>query len=125
MKCNRWQIPQRHLMPLVLALLLAPLGRMPTQSQEQPLQTPDIQQMQKKLEQLEKEMAELKQQMAAAAELSKQAVPGPSIEVSTDTRQAEERSEQAKPSSSVNFYGSVMLDSGYNFGTINPNWFDT
>lgn len=125
MKCNRWQIPQRRLMPLVLALLLTPLGGIPTQAQEQSPQTPDIQQMQKKLEQLEKEMNELKQQMAAAAALSKEAVPGPSIEVSTDTRQAEERSEQTEPSRSLNFYGFAMLDSGYNFGAINPNWFDT
>jgi hypothetical protein len=100
------------------------LGQLPAHAQQQSTQTPDMQQMQKKLEQLEKEMAELKQQMTAAAELSKQAVPGPSVPVETETRQAEENSEQAKPSSSLNFYGYAMLDSGYNFGSINPNWFD-
>ena len=117
MKCN--QIPQRHLTPLVLALLLTALGGIPSQAQE-----PDMQQMQKKLEQLEKEMAELKQQMAASVALSKQAVPGPSVPVTTETRQAEERGEQTEPSSSLDFYGFVMLDSGYNFGVINPDWFD-
>lgn len=124
MKCNRWQIPRRRLSPLVLALLLTALRGIPSQAQEQPPQTPDMQQMQKKLEQLEKEMNELKQQMAAAVALTKQAVPGPSVPVTTETRQAEERGEQTEPSSSLDFYGFVMLDSGYNFGVINPNWFD-
>jgi hypothetical protein len=110
---------------VTIALLLSLAARGALQAQEQPSQTPDMQQMQKRLEHLEKELQDLKQQMTAAAELSKQAVPGPSIEVSTDTRQAEERSEQAKPSGSINLYGFAMLDSGYNFGAISPNWFDT
>src|ERR1700756_680327 len=116
---------RRFFAVVTIALLLSLYGRGALQAQEQPSQTADMQQMQKRLEHLEKELQDLKQQMTAAAELSKQAVPGPSIEVSTDTRQAEERSEQAKPSSSINLYGFAMLDSGYNFGTISPNWFDT
>ncbi|MFZ3332641.1 MAG: hypothetical protein WA197_18535, partial [Candidatus Acidiferrales bacterium] len=80
--------------------------------------------MQKKLDQLEKEILELRQQMNASAALSKQAVPGPSVPATTDTRQAEEHSEEPKLSSSVNFYGYVMTDTGYNFGSINPDWFD-
>lgn len=124
MRCNRWQIPQRRLMSWLLALLLTALGRIPTQAQQQTPQTPDMQQMQKKLEQLEKEMAELKQQMAAAQQLSKTAVPGPSVPVTTETRDAEERGEQTGPSSTLDLYGFVMLDSGYNFGVINPDWFD-
>jgi len=80
--------------------------------------------MQQKLEQLENEIEGLKRQMSAAAESVKVAVPGPSVPVTTDTRQAEENSEQAEPSNKVDFYGFVMLDSGYNFGTINPDWFD-
>jgi hypothetical protein len=80
--------------------------------------------MQKKLEQLEKEMAELREQMTAAQQLTKTAVPGPSVPVTTETRQAEERGEQTEPSTALDIYGFVMLDSGYNFGVINPNWFD-
>jgi hypothetical protein len=94
------------------------------QAQSQSTQTPDAQQMQKRLEQLEQEVQELKKQINAGHELSKEAVPGPSVPVTTDTRQAEEKAEQPKPSTSINFYGYAMLDSGYNFGSINPNWFD-
>jgi seryl-tRNA synthetase len=108
----------------VASLFLAVLGQAPARAQEQASQTPDIQQMQKKLEQLEKELLELRQQMNAAVALSKESVPGPSIPVTTDDRQAEEHSEQPKLSSSVNFYGFVMMDSGFNFGAINPDWFD-
>ena len=115
----------RSFLASIIALAFALIGQWPAKAQEQSSQAPDMQQMQKKLEQLEKEMAELKQQMAAAQQLSKQAVVGPSVPVETETRQAEENSEQAKTSSSINFYGFAMLDSGYNFGAINPNWFDT
>jgi hypothetical protein len=96
----------------------------PVRAQEQAAQTPDMQLMQKKLEQLEKEMAELKEQITTAQQLTKTAVPGPSVPAATETRQAEERGEQTEPSTSLDVYGFVMLDSGYNFGVINPNWFD-
>ena len=121
---NRLRVSQRSLILVLVAVFLMLLGPVPAQAQDQSSQTPDLQQMQKKMEQLEKEMMELKQQMNAVAGLSKQAVPGPTVPVTTDTRQAEEHAEQPKPSSSVNFYGYVMLDSGYNFGSINPDWFD-
>jgi hypothetical protein len=117
-------VSHRLLIPLMMALFFTSLGRVPASAQEQSSQTPDLKQMQKKLEQLEKELRELKQQMGAAADHSKEAVPGPSIAVEADTRQAEERAEQPRPSSSINFYGYAMLDSGYNFKSINPNWFD-
>ena len=118
------QIRSRFLIPLLSSVLLVLCQPILGQAQNQSPQAPDMQQMQKKLEQLEQELRELKQQIGAAQELSKQAVPGPSVPATTDTRQAEENSEQVKPSSSINFYGYAMLDSGYNFGSINPNWFD-
>jgi hypothetical protein len=124
MKFNYCQTSQRLVISSVASLFLAVLGQAPTRAQEQTSQTPDVQQMLKKLEQLEKEMAELRQQMTAAQQLSKEGVVGPSVPVETETRVAEENSEQAKQSSSIDFYGYAMLDSGYNFGSINPNWFD-
>jgi len=51
-------------------------------------------------------------------------VPGPSVPVTTETREAEQRGEQSESSSTIDFYGFVMLDSGYDFGTNDPNWFD-
>src|SRR5580658_3885187 len=118
------RVSQRLMIPLITALFVTVLEGSPAHAQEQSPQTPDMQQMQKKLDQLEKELLELKQQMNAVSALSKQAVPGPSVAVTTDTRQAEEHGEQPKVSSSIDFYGFVMTDTGYNFGSINPDWFD-
>jgi hypothetical protein len=125
MKVTDWQSYSRSLIPLLCTLLLVLSGATTGRAQDQSAQAPDMQQMQKRLEQLEKELHDLKQQITAAQDLSKQTVVGPSVPVTTDTRQAEEHSEQPKPSSSINFYGFAMLDSGYNFGSINPNWTDT
>jgi hypothetical protein len=121
---SRSQTVQRLLILLMMVLVFAALGQAPADAQEPSSQTPDLQQMQKKMEQLEKELQELKQQMNAVSGLSKQAVPGPNVAVTTDTRQAEEHAEQPQPSRSVNFYGFAMADSGFNFGSINPDWFD-
>ena len=118
------RVSQRLTIPLIAALFVTVLEGSPAQARKQSSQAPDMQQMQKKLEQLEKELLELKQQMNAVSVLSKQAVPGPSVPVTTDTRQAEEHGEQPKVSSSIDFYGFVMTDTGYNFGSINPDWFD-
>src|SRR5580700_7708815 len=121
---NYSRVSQRIVIPLITTLFLAALGERPARAQQQSSQTPDIQEMQKKLQQLEKELLELKQQLNAGSGISQQAVPGPSVPDTTDTRQGEEHSEEPKPSSSINFYGYAMTDTGYNFGSINPNWFD-
>jgi hypothetical protein len=124
MQCNHARVSQQFTFRLMLGLIFAIFGRLPVQAQDQPSQAPNIQQMQERLQRLEKEVRELKQLMAAAEESSKVAVPGPSVPAETETRQAEERGEQAKPSNSLNFYGYAMLDSGYDFKTNDPNWFD-
>ena len=88
-------------------------------------QQPNMQEVLKKIQELEKELNELKKQVSATSQLPQQAIPGPSVEVTAETRQAEEKGEQVKQSNSLNFYGYAMLDSGYNFGSINPDWSDT
>src|SRR3974377_1882400 len=125
MKWIMSQIFRRIPIPLIFCSSFAVVEPIPVQAQEQrPPQTPDMQQMQRKLEQLESELRELKEQMNAAASSTKTAVPGPSVPVTAETREAEQRGEQSEPSSTIDFYGFVMLDSGYDFGTNNPNWFD-
>src|SRR5580658_2400156 len=118
------RVSQRLTIPLIAALFVTVLEGSPAQAREQSSQAPDMQQMQKKLEQLEKELLELKQQMNAVSVLSIPSKTKPSVPVTTDTRQAEEHGEQPKASSSIDFYGFVMTDTGYNFGSINPDWFD-
>jgi hypothetical protein len=129
MKFRHLAISQRLPIRLVMmggALLV--FGQMPALAQDQPSQAPDMQQMQRRLGELENEVQELKRQMnaAAAAQPPKtgaydlnQAVSFPE-----SNPQATDQPEKPKTGSSVDIYGYVMLDSGYNFGTINPDWFD-
>ena len=124
MICNISQDFKRLLIHVMLSLFLTAFVRVPVQAQEQSAQMAQLQEMQKKIEQLEKELEEVKNQMKAATASLKQAVPGPSVPIATETRDAEERGEQTEPASTVDFYGFVMLDSGYDFGTNDPNWFD-
>jgi hypothetical protein len=114
----------RAFVRLMMSMLLCVLVQMPSRAQDQPSQAPDMQQMQKKIEQLEKELQEIKDQMKVATGTLKEAVPGPSVAVATETRDAEERGEHTEPASTVDLYGFVMLDSGYDFGTNDHNWFD-
>jgi DcaP outer membrane protein len=125
MKVTGSQSYSRFLIPFLCILLLILSGAVSGHAQDQPAKAPDMQQMLKRLELLEKELNDLKKEISAASQLPQQAVTGPSVEVTTDTRQVEEKSEQVKQSNSLNFYGFAMLDSGYNFGAINGNWSDT
>jgi hypothetical protein len=85
--------------------------------------------MQKRIEALENELRELKRQMSPAAQPSKPtpAAPQPTAAANITSplsKPAQEEAEESRPANTVDVYGFVMLDSGYNFGTINPNWFD-
>jgi hypothetical protein len=125
MKLIKSKILRRLLIPLIFCFSFAVVEQVLVQAQvQEPSQTPDMQQMKRKLEQLESELRELKEQMNSAASSTKTAVPGPSVPVTAETREAEQRGEQSESSSTIDFYGFVMLDSGYDFGTNNPNWFD-
>ena len=101
----------------------------------QSAQPQDVQQMQQKLEQLEQELSDLKKQMAKIEQEKATAPPAPaqpSPPVVTQTptvTAAEQKSEPGEeeiptPPSTIDFYGYVMTDTGNNFGTIDPNWFD-
>jgi hypothetical protein len=89
-------------------------------------QDEDLQRMKEKLQQLEQEMQELKRQINTV-----QQAPAPSAPTSTvivrATEEAQETPAEARPEqkkSSIDIYGHVMLDSGYEFGQTDPNWFD-
>jgi outer membrane murein-binding lipoprotein Lpp len=79
----------------------------------------DLQQMQKKVDQLEQQIQDLKQQMAAATRAA-----APNSAVANGQTPAAKPAEQPKSDSTVDFYGFAMLDSGYQFNTNDPNWFD-
>src|SRR3954447_25651602 len=99
------------------------------QANSQEAQNPDLGQLKNKLEQLDGEMQELKAQIQAAEEAkpasgtsntSKTAAVAAPGQDQTVPKEAEETEEK----SSIDIYGFVMLDSGYDFKQENPNWFD-
>ena len=86
----------------------------------------DLQQMKDKLQQLDQEMQELKEQINKAQQAPTPSAPATTVVVRAE-EEAQETPAEMKPQqkkSSIDFYGHIMLDSGYEFGQSNPNWFD-
>lgn len=112
----------RTLNSLLLVLsVMCPLAAWP-QAQDQ-----DVQQLKDKLQKLELEIEELKGQISKV-----QVAPLPAPSTTIVERADEEAqetpaaptTEQEKKKNIVDIYGHVMLDSGYEFGQSDPNWFD-
>jgi len=133
------------------ALLLFALSTVwiqPARAQSQDSQKQEIQQLKNKLQQLDQMMTEVKGEIRALegtqvapvapaegqgqAEGQKTSAPQePLIAVPSEAIIAQPQAgtvplegEITERKDSVNFYGFVMLDSGYDFGQINPNWYD-
>ena len=115
---------QIRILSLVVIPLLLLAAILPASAQS--AQGPDLQQLKSKLEQLEQEMQQLKGQINAA-EAQTPAKPAPStIEGAVATQKPPEatESEVKEQNNTIDFYGFVMLDTGYDFKTNDPNWFD-
>ena len=95
-----------------------------TQGQTQSSGGPDLQQLKEKLQHLDQEMQELKGQISAI----EKAQPATTVTTPPATPGGAEAEKPAKPEaaskSTIDLYGFVMLDSGYDFKTNNPDWFD-
>ncbi len=122
---------------LITLLLYATFAQLDF-AQTQDTQKVDLQQLQTKLEQMEKQMLELKQQINSMQQQPQQKpTPAPTksaeavAEVVSQEASAHTPVEQvgnpplpAEHGTTLDLYGFVMLDSGYDFKTNNPNWFD-
>jgi len=101
-----------------------------TWSQGQSQQNPDVQQLKDKLQQLDQEMQELKAQISAVEQARapttvSAAAPSSAASGAQGTSQKPTQAvREEEHKSSLDLYGFVMLDSGYDFGQIDPNWFD-
>ena len=115
-RCRSNCVKQICIVVLFVVLFSAPIR--PSFAQTQDAHQPNLQQVQKRIEQLEQEIHDLKQQVAAAAPTTA------SDYKSTGQVQAAGPAEKAKAESTLDIYGYTMLDSGYQFGTNDPNWFD-
>lgn len=134
---------------LSTALFILVVWVQPVQGQSQEARTQDIQQLKDKLQQLEQMMGEVKGQITAlegdsGTQNSAAGKSGPndtllsSVVNSFDhdpgtaaaaippigAHGAQADQKKSGSESTMDIYGFVMMDSGYNFGTIDPNWFD-
>jgi outer membrane murein-binding lipoprotein Lpp len=133
-------------MGLLLFAVIA-IGTQFARAQSQDSQKPDLQQLNDKIQQLERELDEVKSQMRAAVaaqnpptapaaeqkapEAEKTTQPSQTVAVPSGVVVAQPEAgtvplegQITEKKDSVNFYGFVMLDSGYDFGQVDPNWFD-
>ena len=88
--------------------------------------TSEVLQLKSKLQQLEQEMNQLKEQISAIEQAphsnGAQTTPTAAGRPSPEQTAPPPQDEQQK--NSIDLYGFVMLDSGYDFKTNNPDWFD-
>lgn len=100
-------------------------------------QNPDVQQLKDQLNKLQDEMAQLKTKIAALESAKAPAAPAapteavPALPITTEASVPNKTEEQIPmeqpepvPENSLDLYGFAMLDSGYDFETNDPLWFD-
>jgi len=90
-------------------------------------QNPTLQQLKDKLQDIQREMTEVQDQIKAIENAKAPAAPA------TELPQGNAESHAAVATTvpvknnlgTISLYGFAQMDSGYNFGQINPAWFDT
>ena len=107
-----------------LLLFALTLGIQPAQAQS-PDRQREIQQLKEKLQQLDQMMGEVRTELntlereGQPSNLSPSPAPVPAAAAAPAAAAPVKKESE----STFNVYGFVMLDSGYNFGQIDPNWF--
>jgi outer membrane murein-binding lipoprotein Lpp len=109
------------------AVMIAMVLPVSTRAQMQASPGSDVQEMKNKLQRLEQEMNELRGQISAMEQAPQSpgattSAPASSGAVAAEKAPKAPREDEQK--SSVDLYGFIMLDSGYDFKTNNPDWFD-
>jgi hypothetical protein len=98
------------------------------QAQIQKSQSPDLQVLKDKMQRLEQEMQELKGEIDAAEQTQPTPLAAAAAALRTPpappTENAKASTEKERSESTIDLYGFVMTDTGYDFGQINPQWFD-
>ena len=120
----------RYLGARCTVLLLAVLCAIGSRGQSQPPPSQDLRELKQKLQHLELEMQDLKAQISAVeqeratAATAKNSPPSP-IGTGQSAPASPSQAEHAdEHKSSLDLYGFVMADAGYDFGQTDPNWFD-
>lgn len=112
--------------PFAIFLLLALISGLAgvVRAQESDASPPELQQMQDKVQQLEQELRDLKTHIAAMEQARTATPPAPPIAAAVATEKQVKPGDKTQVGSTFDLYGFAMLDSGYEFGTNNPDWFD-
>ena len=102
----------------LLTILISAIGM---QAQSQDSSSPDLQEMKAKLQQLEQQVQTLQRQIGATqqSQISVHAT-SPSYEKPPAATEAVESAGK----NSIDLYGFVMVDTGYESGQTHPDWFD-
>jgi hypothetical protein len=123
---------------LLTALLLFIVGGVlskPAGAQSQDTRQQEIQKLKDKLQQLDQTMKDIKGEIDGlengAQSASNPANPQPPAAIPAEPNAPKPapgtepmEGEITEKLNSVDFYGFAMLDSGYDFGQVDPNWFD-
>jgi DcaP outer membrane protein len=145
---------QTYRLTALLLLVIFALSVQPSRAQAQDSQAQETQQLKRTLEQLEQTIGDLKARINALESkqaldsevASLKAVAPPSTNIKTSSgvmplitvtkpapkqepqedpaKQTMEHEIKPAPEGTFQMYGFAMLDAGYNFGQINPDWFD-
>jgi outer membrane murein-binding lipoprotein Lpp len=110
----------------VVAVIVFLAGR---QAQCQDSQKPNLQDLEQKLQRLDQEMQELKEQIKAAEQAQTSSIANPKRPSAPNVTESQaetvpKEAEETEKKSTIDIYGFVMFDSGYDFKQENPNWFD-
>jgi DcaP outer membrane protein len=94
-----------------------------SQAYAQNSQSTDLQNLKDKLQKLEQEMQELKGEISSVETQAPGAKPA-TASVATEKPPEATEAEVKEQNNTIDLYGFVMLDSGYDFKTNDPDWFD-
>jgi cell division protein FtsB len=141
------RITRKQIIAAVLSIfLLSDIWIQAAQAQSQDNRQQEIQQLKDKLDQLDQMMTEVKGELSALeataphppkataviqspakakeAPAQQVAVPSGAVTVTAQAGTVPLEGEITEAKDTVNFYGFAMLDSGYDFGQVDPNWYD-
>jgi len=139
MRSDLWITRRKIILTALLLLALSALWIQPARAQSQDERNQDIQQLKDKLQRLDQMMNEVKGELRAlegaeptpAGDQKAAAQPEPLVAIPSEAIIAQPQAgtvpmegEITERKNSVDLYGFVMLDSGYDFGQVNPNWYD-
>src|SRR4051794_2586692 len=105
----------------ILSLVVVSSRR--TQAQAQGSQVEDLQQLKERLRQVEQEMQDLKGHITDVEAKAAATSPAPAPALAASQPSSTETVPSPKKNK-IDLYGFIMLDSGYEFGQTDPNWFD-